>query len=98
MGATPPRRTHFLTPGAMHQARWMSKLIHSLKFWIFYEQFKLTNREKNGLLQMFIFAVQIYLKAWIEAPLAAAAPSNDLKLFKSIQEHASINHVLLKAV
>ena len=47
---------------------------------------------------MCIFAVKIYLKAWIEALLAAAAPSNDLKLFKSIQEYASINHALSKAV
>ena len=47
---------------------------------------------------MCIFALKIYLKAWIEAMLAAAAPSNDLKLFKSIQEYASINHALSKAV
>ena len=54
-------------------------------FWIFHEQVKITDRKKNGLLQMCIFAAKIYLKAWIEeAPLAAAAPSNDLKLFKSI--------------
>ena len=29
---------------------------------MFHEQFKLTEREKNGLLQMCIFAVKIYLK------------------------------------
>ena len=91
MGATPPREIHFLAPGAMHQARSMSKLIYSLKIWIFHEQVKLTDREKNELLQICIFAVKIYLKAWMEAPLAAAAPSNNLKLFKSIQENASIN-------
>ena len=78
----------------MHHARWMSKLIQSLKIWIFHQQFKHINRENNGLLQMHIFAVKIDLKAWIEALLAAAAPSNNLKLFKSIQEHASINHAL----
>ena len=64
--------------------------------WIFHEQFKLTDREKNGILQMCIFAVKIILKVWIKAPLAAAAPSNGLKLFKSIQEHASVNHALSK--
>ena len=47
---------------------------------------------------MYIFAVKIYLKAWIEASLAAADPSNNLKLFKSIQEHDSINHALAKSV
>ena len=92
MGATPPRGIHFLAPGAMHHARWMSKLIYSLKIWIFHEQVKLTDREKNRLLQMCIFAVKIYPKAWIEALLAAAAPSNDLKLFQSIQEYASFSN------
>ena len=66
--------------------RWTSKLIYSLKIWIFHEQFKLTDKEKIGLARICISVVKIYLKAWIEAPLVAAAPSKDLKLFKSIQD------------
>ena len=47
---------------------------------------------------MCIFSVKIYLKAWIEAPLSAAAPNNDLKLFKNIQSYASFNSAVSKAV
>jgi hypothetical protein len=38
-----------LSPGAMHHARWMSKVLYSLKIWLFRAQFKLTPREENGL-------------------------------------------------
>ena len=98
MGVTPPRGIHFMAPGPMHRARWMSKVLYSLKVWMFHQQFKLTDKENNNLLQMCIFSVKIYLKAWIEAPLSAAAPNNDLKLFKSIQSYASINSAVSKAV
>ena len=98
IGVTPPRGIHFMAPGPMHHARWMSKVLHSLKVWMFHQQFKLTDIENNNLLQMCIFSVKIYRKAWIEAPLSAAAPNNDLKLFKSIQSYASINSAVSKAV
>ena len=98
MGVTPPRGIHFMAPGPMHHARWKSKVLYSLKVWMFHQQFKLTDKENNNLLQMFIFSVKIYLKAWIEAPLSAAAPNNDLKLFKSIESYASINSAVSKAV
>ena len=98
MGVTPSRGIHFLLPGPIHHARWMSKVLYSLKVWMFHQQFKLTGKENNNLLQMCIFSVKIYLKASIEAPLSAAAPNNDLKLFKSIQLYASINSAVSKAV
>ena len=63
MGVTPPRGIHFMAPGPMHHARWMSKVLYSLKVWMFHQQFKLTDKENNNLLQMCIFSVKIYLKA-----------------------------------
>ncbi|KAK2716028.1 hypothetical protein QYM36_010560, partial [Artemia franciscana] len=35
LGATPARGVRFMSPGAMHHARWMSKVIYSLKIWMF---------------------------------------------------------------
>ena len=69
MRVTPPRGIHFMAPGPMYHARWMSKVLYSLKVWMFHQQFKLTDKKNNNLLQMCIFSVRIYLKAWIEAPL-----------------------------
>ena len=63
MGVTPLRGIHFMAPGSMLYARWISKILYSLKVCMFYQQFKLTDNENNNFLQMCIVAVKIYLKA-----------------------------------
>ena len=35
----------FKRPGAIHHARWMSKVLHCLKIWLFRDQFNLTKEE-----------------------------------------------------
>lgn len=72
--------------------------MYSLKISLFHCQFKQKVREKNGLYQMCVFAVNIFLKAWIEAPLPASAPNNDLNLLEAFDNYASINTALSKAV
>lgn len=94
LGASPPRGVHFMTPGPMHNARWMSKVIYSLKVYLFRAQFKLTPFEEKGLLQMCIFAVILYLKAWITAPLASSAPSNDLSLLQELYSYRQHNEAI----
>ncbi|KAK2721327.1 hypothetical protein QYM36_003567 [Artemia franciscana] len=86
LGATPARGVRFMSPGAMHHARWMSKVIYSLKIWMFKAQFRLTLTEERGLHDVCVFAVRVYLKAWISAPLASGAPYSDLLLLKSLLE------------
>ena len=83
--------TSFRAPGAMHHARWMSKVLYSLKIWMFRSQFKLTCSEERGLRQVCIFAVRIYLKAWMQAPLAAHAPMHDLSLMKELSTYRAID-------
>ena len=77
----------FRAPGPMHQARWMSKAIYSIKVWLFRPQFKLTARESNGLLRLNIFVVRIYIKFWYQAPMASTAPRNDLKLLQLLHSY-----------
>lgn len=91
LGAAPARGIRFMSPGAMHHARWMSKVIYSLKVIMFKGQFKLTSREEKGLLDVCVFAVRIYLKVWISAPEAPSAPYNDLLLLKSLIEYKAIH-------
>ena len=45
LGEIPGRGVRFMTPGAMHHACWMSKVIYSLKVWMFHSQFVLMPRE-----------------------------------------------------
>ena len=42
LGSSPTRGIHFNSPGAVHHARWLSKVLYCLKIWLFHDQFKLT--------------------------------------------------------
>lgn len=97
LGITPPRGIRFMAPGAMHQARWMSKIIYTFKIWLFRKQFSLTAREEKGLRELCIFFARIYVKAWYTAPLPTAAPNNDLQLLKSLVAYSSVNAAISEA-
>ena len=97
LGGSPQHGIHFMAPGPMHHARWMSKVIYSLKMWMFRLQFRLTAFEEKGLLQMCLFAVILYLKAWFMAPLAVSAPYHDLSLLQDLYKYRQHNEAISKA-
>jgi hypothetical protein len=97
LGVSPPRGTHFRAPGAMHHARWMSKVIYSMKIWLFRSEFKLTKSEERGIRQMCLFAVIVYLKAWFSAPLPASAPRHDLCLLQNLYKYRQYNECISEA-
>lgn len=98
LGGVPSRGVRFNSPGAMHHARWMSKVLYSLKIFMFRKQFTLNAREANGLKDFSIFAVSIYLKAWITAPLPSSAPRNDLELLKAMLKYEDTHPNISKSV
>ena len=75
----------------------MSKAIYSLKAWMFREQFTLTAKEEQGLRSVSIFIARMYTKAWTEAPLASAAPRNDLALLQELNAYITVNRTVAKA-
>ena len=77
----------------MHRARWMAKVIYTIKMWIFRSQFKKKPSEERGIRDVATFSVIIHLKAWMTAPLAAEAPLNDFKLMEQLLQypHAAIS-------
>ena len=87
-----------MAPVAMHHARGMSKLLYGLNVWIFRGQFVLTALEEKMLHDFCIFAILIYLKAWITASKAACASQNDLDLLKCLLHNSDINPKVSKAV
>ena len=97
LGDSPARGIHFMAPGAMHHARCLSKVIYSLKVYMFRSQFKLTPFGEKGLHKMSIFAVVIYLKAWFTAPLAASAARNDLHLLEDLYCYKQYDEAISKA-
>lgn len=97
LGETPDRGVHFLQPGAHHRARWMAKMIYSLKMWMFKRQFKMTTREVKGLRDLNIFVALVYTKAWFRATNAVTAPSNDLDLIKALLKYQQVNATVSSA-
>lgn len=87
VGGTPRGGAHFRTPGAMHHARWMSKVLYAMKMWMFRGQFRLTVKEERGLKAMCLFTARVYVQAWTNASLPAAAPRSDLQLLKKLDAY-----------
>jgi hypothetical protein len=84
LGSIPPRGVHINAPGALHSARWMARIIYSFKMWMFRSQFKLKASQQNGLFYFLLFVSDVYMRAWFEAPLSAAAPANDLRFLRQL--------------
>jgi len=66
LGAASARGVRFMSPGAMHHARWMSKVIYSLKIWIFKSQFKLTQAEERELCDVCVCVCSACLHAGLD--------------------------------
>lgn len=52
----------FRVPGALHQARWMSKAIYTLKIVLFNKQLSIPQQEKNGMQRVAHFVSLIYVR------------------------------------
>lgn len=84
-------RYNFRTPGPTSHARWMSKAIYSLKIFLFRDQFSLTKTESNGLRDICIFLVKLYIKVWFTSTNAIDAPLQDLTFVQDAIKYLEIN-------
>jgi hypothetical protein len=94
LGGVPSRGISFRAPAGLHRAKWMAKSVYSLKIWMFKQQFKLTKREENGLADICLFTVMLYVKAWFQAPYAPCASRIDLNLLKDIEKYKENNSAI----
>lgn len=76
----------------------MSKAIYSLKIYIFRDVFKLTKEEEKSLFDICLFVVFIYVRFWYTAPLAIAAPNQDLQFLKAVYVYKDIDKCTSEAV
>lgn len=79
------------TCGALHRARWMARLIYSLKIYLYRSQFVLTDEELSGLQYFIVFVLTVYIKHWYQAPSSLTAAKNDLQLLNDIAQFGAIN-------
>lgn len=89
---------NFKTPGATSHARWMSKAIYCFKIFLFRDQFALSKKEKNGLRDICIFLIKIYLKVWFGSTSAISAPLQDLNFIKDMIQYSETDSEISAAI
>lgn len=94
----------FRRPGALHKARWMAKLIYSIKISLFEQQIQelpigtITTKQQVLKVREFVnFATLIYSTWWLTCNSAVDAPWNDLQLFHSLLKYEDVNTVISKS-
>ena len=76
----------FKKPGASHHARWMSKMIYSLKIVMFsnHPNVDVCQEIVNTLIKYCNFCTKVYVPWWVTCQNASMAPRTDLILIGSI--------------
>lgn len=89
LGCTSNPDFNFKCPGAMHKARWMAKLLYSVKIVILQKEISslppgtITTKQQLRKLHDFVtFVCLVYSTWWNTCTQAVDAPWNDLCLFK----------------
>ena len=78
------REFRFEAPGTGSHARWMSKIIYSIKMTLLSKQ--LTNKSivdnqcAKKLYHFSVLTTHIYVQYWFKCPNAAGSPTNDINL------------------
>lgn len=97
-GEVAERRVTFKRPGALHKARWMAKLIYSIKICLFEQQIKdlprgtiTTLRQESKVRDFVNFVTLVYSTWWITTNSMEDAPSNDLKLYQSLLKYEDVH-------
>jgi hypothetical protein len=82
-----PRTAYMLKrPGANHRARWMARVIYSIKIYLLRKVYKMPIDVENKFKHLSLFFALIYVKNWVTSPLAADAAVNDLTLYKQLEQ------------
>ena len=88
----------FKQPGALHKARWMAKLLYSIKICLLEAQISqlpqgtITAAHQVPKVREFvIFATLIYSSWWLTCTSAADAPWHDLNLFHKLLMYEAVN-------
>lgn len=85
-------------PGAYNRARFMNRIIYSIKIYLYRKQFDLDIHELTGIQQFILFILKCYLKPWLETPFIEKAPKNDIEMIQNTRKLAKIIPNIVDAV
>jgi len=108
-GDTVGQDVKFKRPGALHKARWMAKLLYSIKICLLEQQIKLlpagtiTTQQQVSKMRDFVnFATLVYSQWWMTCHSSADAPWRHLEFFHTLIRyeivHADISRSAVKAL
>ena len=90
-------RVIFKRPGALHKARWMAKLIYSIKICLFEHQIQdlprgtITTLQQVSKVRDFVnFVTLVYSTWWITTKSMQDAPWNDLNWYQSLLKYDNV--------
>ena len=88
----------FMRPGAIHQARWMAKVIYAIKVVLLEQQITVLPRgavtvaHQVGKLRDFVdFMTHVYCAWWLTSSSVTQAAWNDLGLIKTLLKYSCVN-------
>ena len=88
----------------LHKARWMSKLLYTIKICLLADQIKelpagtITSGQQMHKVRAFVvFATLVYSSWWITSPSVTDAPWHDLKLFHKLLMYEAVNPDISKS-
>ena len=94
----------FRRPGALHKARWMAKLIYSLKIALCQVQIgelppgTITTRGQECKVRAFAtFVTHVYVEWWLTCKKTVDSPWNDLQLYKRLLEYEAVDKVIAQS-
>ena len=92
------KKVTFKRPGALHKARWMAKLIYSIKICLFQSQIQqlpagtiTTTQQVSKVRDFANFVTLVYSKWWMSCNSAVDASWNDLQLFHDLLRYDVIH-------
>lgn len=92
----------FFTPGPTSHARWMAKGIYSLKLFLFRDQFSMRKKELNGIRDVCVFIILLYVKVWFGCTNAIVAPNQDLCFIKNVikykEKDSTVSNAILQKI
>ena len=101
LGEAPASKSIIHKPGATHKARWLMKLLHSLKIVILEESLPtdILRRGQIEKVQRFVkFFVFCYVPWWFTCPIGTSAARNDLQFYNAVCKFEAIDGKISKAV
>ena len=88
-------------PGATHRARWLMKLLHSIKI-VILENNLLASTLRKGQLKLInrfvLFFVFCYVPWWFTCPIGTAAARNDIAFYKIVCNYEKIDEDISKVL